>query len=148
MKKRSPVKYGDVPKVGLTPDLYAKGGFPQSVPLRGDLDVKYPVKFASVGGKQTKRGPGVGSTITGSSRRPDEIDRAPDSQRTSASWRSDVIRDNPNAGYRSRVNKFDLDFLKPQKQGRAPDQLKGRVMPTTGPIRKMYPEKQGRFDEK
>ena len=144
-KQRSPVRYGQVPKPALTPDRYYKGSEPQAVPLRGNVNIAYPDKHGSVGGKSVKPGRGVGSTITGSSRRPEEIDRAPASQKSYASIRSDVIRDNPDAGRRSHVSGFDLDYLKAQRQGRAPDQLKGRVMPTEGKIRKAHDEKEGRF---
>src|SRR5262245_44824475 len=107
-KSKSPIAPG-APKVkpwGLKDTEYergAKGLWKSDKPLRGNLNVGYQSRFSSPGGKSTKPGAGWGSTITGSSRRPDEIDRAPAGQKSYASIRSDAIREDARKLTKSHV---------------------------------------------
>jgi hypothetical protein len=141
MKQKSPVRTGATPPIGkaVTPyDLMQPSQRPKHLPLHGDLNVKYPPRNSSPGGKSTKPGPGMGSTITGSSRRPDEMDR---SSMPNNGWRSDVIRDNPDKLRSARVDLYSekpnlTDPVGNRRAGRAPDQLKGRLAPSQGTIQK------------
>jgi hypothetical protein len=102
-KRQSPIRTGATPPIGKAPtpyDLMQPSQRPKTQILHGDLNVKYPPRNSSPGGKVTKPGPGMGSVITGSSRRPDEMDR---SSMPNAGRRSDVIRDNPDRLRRSHV---------------------------------------------
>src|SRR5262249_48164565 len=116
MKHKSPISPG-APKVkpwGLKDTEYERGRpglWKSDKPLPGNLNVGYPTKFASVGGKTTKPGAGVGSTVTMSSRRADEIDRS--SIKTPASWRSDAIREDARKLTKSHVGLYD--FKPPKK---------------------------------
>jgi hypothetical protein len=143
MKKRSPVKYGDLPRRGPAESQYERMQYtPKIVPHRGDVGYAYPSKHASAY-KSTKPGRGAGATRT-VDRKFDEIDRTP--IRTWASARTDNYSGPGRTAGRPSVG-GGLDYIKPQKEGREPDKLRGRVMPQTGPIRKAYPEKEGRYDK-
>jgi hypothetical protein len=108
-------------------------------PHNGPVGYAYPSKHASAF-KSTKPGVGVGSTIT-KDRKFDEIDRTP--IRTWASARSDnysghaateatVGAVQPQAR-RAAPPRYG-DVLKPEKEGREPDQLKGTVRPMVGRV--------------
>jgi hypothetical protein len=139
MKQKSPIRTGATPPIGKAPtpyDLMRPSQRPKNLPLHGPLEVKYPSRFSSPGGKSTKPGPGMGSTITGSSRRPDEMDR---SSMPNNGWRSDNytspahLKGRPNVTpHASRENL--VDPMGNRRGGRGPDQLKGRLAPSVGRI--------------
>jgi len=140
MKKRSPVRYGDTPRRGPAESAYDRMQYrPKIEPHNGPVGWAFPSKHASAF-KSTKPGRGAGATVT-VDRKYDEIDRTP--IRTWASARTDNYTGPGRTAGRPSVG-GGLDYIKPQKEGREPDALKGRVMPTTGPIRKAYDEKEGR----
>jgi hypothetical protein len=105
-------------------------------PHNGEIGYAYPSKHASAV-KSTKPGMGAGSTIT-VDRKYDEIDRTP--IRTWASARSDNYTG--HAASEASVGPLRPrqavtpprygDGLKPEKEGREPDKLRGRVTPQVG----------------
>jgi hypothetical protein len=107
-------------------------------PHNGEIGYAYPSKHASAF-KSTKPGVGVGSTVT-KDRKFDEIDRTP--IRTWASARSDNYTG--HAASEASVGPLRArqpvtpprygDGLKPEKEGRQPDVLKGTVRPMVGRV--------------
>jgi hypothetical protein len=132
MKQKSPIAPGAAPVKpwGLREDQYdrmAPGLMKSETPLRGNLNVGYQSRFSSPGGKSTKPGPGMGSTVTGSSRRPDEMDR---SSMPNAGRRSDVVRDDPDRLRRATVDRYAdrknlPDPMGGVRGGKSTEQLKG-----------------------
>ena len=129
-------KTGPTPKVGLTDDRYYPGQEPGAVPLRGNTWVSYPLKNAADGGRTVRSGRGVGSKVE-ISKRPDEINRVPENQRTYASWRSPSVHEDAQRLRRSHVDGW---ATKPTPVRRS-DKLRGRVRPTEGRIIRKEPER-------
>jgi hypothetical protein len=129
----------------LAPDQYDRmQNAPKITPHRGDIGYAHPRADATAF-KNVKPGVGVGSTIT-KDRKFDEIDRTP--IRTWASARADEYTGPGRTKGAANVSVYSerpnlVDPTGNRRGGRGPDQLRGRVMPSSGTIQKWKPHEEG-----